>query len=107
MFFCIKVFKILPNEYEKAILGLLTLFSWIRGISYFRIFNKTRYLIRLLQESIEGVLGFLIFFSYLVIASSMFNMVMNNNQESAIFYIAQTYNLALGTLEDQNYDIIQ
>ena len=37
-------------EYVGAILGMLNILSWVRGVSFLRVFKKTRALIRLLTE---------------------------------------------------------
>lgn len=96
------------SEYSNSILGFLTIASWVRGISYFRIFNQLRYFIRLLQDSFKNVLGFLTLLSYLIIAFSVFNLILDKSKSNKIEYVYKTYNLALGSLEaDENFDIIQ
>ncbi|OMJ84301.1 hypothetical protein SteCoe_14584 [Stentor coeruleus] len=96
------------SKYSDSILALLTITSWVRGISYFRIFDRLRYFIRLLQDSIKNVLGFLYLLSYLIIAFSIFNLILDQNRSSKIAYVLKTYELALGSLEpEENIDIIQ
>lgn len=107
------------ESYDDYILELLFIGSCVRGISYFRIFTKTRYLIRLLQESIANILGYLVFFSYFIVAFSIINLVNDirqgsetNSSEfvqaSRVFYIYDTYELALGSFfKNQDYDLAQ
>lgn len=96
------------SEYEKAIMSLLIISSWIRGISYFRIFNRTRYLIRLLQDSFKNILGFMLCFCYFLFSFAMFNLIIDQNGHEQIVYILQTYSLALGTIgSNRKYDFIQ
>jgi WD40 repeat protein len=99
------------SSIDDYILELLLVTSCIRGISYFRIFARTRYLIRLLQESIEGILGYFVFFSYFIIAFSIINYVNDiklGKTPSQIEEIYQTYELALGSFyKNEEYDVAQ
>lgn len=96
------------NDY---ILELLLVTSCIRGISYFRIFSRTRYLIRLLQESIQSILGYLVFFSYFIIGFSIISYVNDLSgveKFTQIQEIYKTYELTLGSFnKNNNYDVAQ
>jgi hypothetical protein len=49
VFPCITIYVMdLSTEMKELLLALLTLLSFIRGISYFRIFSMTRYLVNMI-----------------------------------------------------------
>ena len=58
---------------KMEIFTLLVLFSWLRGITYFRLFERTRYLIKLIMEASVDILSFfvLLFYSTLAFAFIM------------------------------------
>ena len=102
-----RVFLDVQDTDLSSFLGVLTLLSWVRGISYFRIFKMTRYLVRLLKDSTKGIMGFLVFFSYIVLASSLLNQIKNDQTSFTLASVFITYNLVLGGMEDGQYGYIQ
>jgi hypothetical protein len=58
---------------KMEIFTLLVLFSWLRGITFFRLFERTRYLIKLIMEASVDILSFfvLLFYSTLAFAFIM------------------------------------
>lgn len=71
------------NSYSDSVLIILTIVSWTRSIAYFRIFERTRYLIRMMLEIIHDIVPFL---WILITATFAFAMV---------FYISAEYNTSL------------
>ena len=76
--YCLSVWLVDTREEENSPLNndvftLLTLFSWLRGITYFKLFERTRYLIKLIMEASVDILSFflLLFYSTLAFAFIM------------------------------------
>lgn len=71
------------DSYSDSVLITLTIVSWTRSIAYFRIFERTRYLIRMILEIIRDMVPFL---WILITATFAFAMV---------FYISSEYSVSL------------
>ena len=76
--YCLSVWLVDTREEENSpfnndVFTLLTLFSWLRGITYFKLFERTRYLIKLIMEASVDILSFflLLFYSTLAFAFIM------------------------------------
>jgi WD40 repeat protein len=94
------------DSYYTVIL-ILNLFSWARGISYFRIFSRTRYLIHLLTEVITDVLPFIFIGAYSTIAFSFILMLMNLGATNFSDYFTLSYLIMLGSINSASYNTIQ
>jgi hypothetical protein len=92
----------------STVLLILNLFSWARGISYFRIFSRTRYMINLITEVIKDVLPFLIILGYSTIAFGFILKLMNLDvTTSSSNYLSTSYLITLGNMSDGSYSTIQ
>ncbi|OMJ88149.1 hypothetical protein SteCoe_9968 [Stentor coeruleus] len=107
---------------EKVLVGLIFV-TMVRGISYFRLFDKTRYMINLLRETIKDMKSFLILLSYSTYSFALIYFIMVNNvlkysakastetstettvdqQKPFSEYIAISYLLSLGSFDTDNY----
>lgn len=63
------------DAYTLACLSLLTLFSWVRGISYFRLFKGTRYFINLLFAVFQDMGSFLVLLVYCTMSFVFIRMI--------------------------------
>lgn len=91
----------------STVLLILNLFSWARGISYFRIFSRTRYMINLITEVIKDVLPFLIILGYSTVGFGFILKLMNLEVTTSSSYLSTSYLITLGNVNDGNYSIIQ
>lgn len=108
-YFSMEIFHFIDIKYENSLLDVLTILTWVRGISYFRIFDTTRYLIRLLRESINSLYGFTTFMLYTIWGFTMYYKAQaaQDNDSGIESFIFTSYNMVLGTVENTPVDIIQ
>lgn len=55
----------LERKYERLLLTYIVMFTWIKPISYLRIFDKTRYFIYILSCCAKDIVPFLVILFYL------------------------------------------
>lgn len=55
------------GEGDEILLGVVIFVSWVRGLTYFKIHPKTRYLVNLLFQVCSNIIPFLIVFLYSVV----------------------------------------
>lgn len=110
--YCIMYLTEYKDEVNKQVLVLLTFFTMLRGISYFRLFDETRYLINLLSEVFKDMTSFLILLTYSTYSFALIYFIMVNNiltfsnhEEPKPFseYIAVAYLLNLGDFDTDSY----
>ena len=101
------------NWLSSSVFSLSIFLSYVRGISYFRLFKLTRYLINLLFEVAKDTQGFLILLVYSILSFCFLFIVLNRSSENSqnesfSNYLMISYNLVLGTFSDkEGYDFIQ
>ena len=99
------------NDLSDSIFSVAIFLSFIRGISYFRLFKLTRYLINLLFQVGKDIQGFLILLIYSVLAFCFLFIVLNrgDNQSDPEFstQLMGSYNLALGSFDTKDYNIVE
>lgn len=89
---------------SSYLLVLLTLISYIRGISYFRIFSNTRYLINLIQEVSKDIVSFLVLLLYSVLAFGVIFYTIQDDPTLRIAdYLTLSYSIALNDFESKNW----
>jgi WD40 repeat protein len=93
----------------KRLLQVLTIVSWIRGISYFRVTSMTRYFINLLTEVLKDIRAFLILLLYTTLAYAFINIIIQDRVGEAYFndYLVISYNLDFGQLDMMDYGIVE
>jgi WD40 repeat protein len=87
-------------------LALVILITWIRGVTYFRIFDSTRYLINLLFEVFRDIPSFLIIFFYTILAFSFIFYALDSSGDYYPTFVS-TYSTTLGNSNTDNYDKLQ
>ena len=55
----------LKKDYQRLFLTIIVMFTWIKAIFYFRIFDKTRYFIYIVSCCAKDILPFLVILFYL------------------------------------------
>jgi hypothetical protein len=66
------------NDYQSPIFTLAVLFSWLRGITYFKLFQRTRYLIKLIMEASVDIVSFFILLFYTTMAFAFIMQAADN-----------------------------
>jgi len=78
------------------VLLAVVIFSWTRGISYFRMFDGTRYMVRLLSEVIKDMREFFVILFYSTTAFS-FIFYLRSPELSFSLYVTVSYRMDLGS----------
>ena len=90
------------HYYQRETFIVLVLLSWLRGISYFSIIGKTRYLIKLIIEATIDIGSFfvILFYSTVAFALTYQSLHRYNNAEGLEFwdYFLNAFKLNLGEL---------
>lgn len=73
------------NSMEAVVIAL----SWLRGITYFRIFEPTRYLINLLYEVIFDVIPFMMTLTFSTTAFSVILAIMEGKNGDFFPFVTQ------------------
>ena len=82
-------------EDRQTILAFANFVCWVRVIGYFRIFEPTRYLIRMIQEIIYSMAAFLLILFSFIIQTALSFMAFNPG-EHYYTYWQHAYRLAYG-----------
>lgn len=86
------------DTHYNSLLFFLHLFSWAKGVSYFRIFSSTRYMVNLLQEVVKDILAFIIIFFYFTLAFTFMLVSVQDSQNYSDFYrLGDTFLLNFGS----------
>ncbi|OMJ90397.1 hypothetical protein SteCoe_7199 [Stentor coeruleus] len=102
------------SDYQSPIFTLAVLFSWLRGITYFKLFQRTRYLIKLIMEASVDIVSFFILLFYTTMAFAFIMQAADNigkfsqcsEQDKALScYISTAYKQNLGELSGDPADI--
>ncbi|OMJ68993.1 hypothetical protein SteCoe_33401 [Stentor coeruleus] len=94
-FFILYGIMFLYGSNKRYVLLIVFVFSWTRGISYFRMFEGTRYMVRLLSEVIKDMQIFLVLLFYSTLAFA-FILFINNPIYTFAEYTTISYKLDLG-----------
>lgn len=110
--YCIMSWIEYDENLNKQVLVVLTFTTMLRGISYFRLFDKTRYMINLLKEVFSDMTSFIILLTYSTYSFALIYFIMINNinaeqnaAEPKPFseFIAEAYLLNLGDFDTTGY----
>ncbi|OMJ67215.1 hypothetical protein SteCoe_35680 [Stentor coeruleus] len=102
------------SDYQSPIFTLAVLFSWLRGITYFKLFQRTRYLIKLIMEASVDIVSFFILLFYTTMAFAFIMQAADNigkfsqcsEEDNALScYISTAYKQNLGELSGDPADI--
>lgn len=83
---------------DDNLLLSVIIFSWIRGISYFRMFDGTRYMVRLLSEVLKDMKVFFVILLYSTLAFT-FIYLLREGELSFAEYLTVSYRLDLGDFD--------
>lgn len=97
--------EVIPNESDFLVVIIIA--SWIRGITYFRIYNKMRYLINLIFEVVKDLPAFLTIFIYAVIAFSFIFYALGDPNEYYWPVFVNIYSTTLGSPDTTGFRPIQ
>lgn len=87
------------SEDRKVILAFANFACWLRVVGYFRIFEPTRYLIRMILEILKDMTAFVIILTTFIIQSALCLMALQPG-ESYYIYWQIAYRLAYGDFID-------
>ena len=97
------------KHYNWLLIEIVVL-SWIRGITYFRLFSNTRYMVNLISEVFKDMISFLILLFYSVIAFSFIFMSLQEDgydKETFSDLFINSYLLGLGEFSTDGFGTIQ
>ena len=81
-------------DYAKIIMMLL---CWVKGLSYFRMFDITRYFVTMLTDIIKDSIGFTTIFFYSIIAfSNLFQIIISDPDSTYFSMFESTFELIFG-----------
>lgn len=86
---------------SNDVLLTVIIFSWTRGISYFRMFVGTRYMVRLLTEVLKDMKVFMVILVYSTLAFT-YILYIRNMEISFADYLIASYKLDLGDFVTDN-----
>ena len=92
------------NEIMNWVFAVLTLSSWMRAISYFRIFSRTRYLIRMVKEVVKDMMSFLLILIMATVAMSLLYVIAAENEESFSSAFLRSYKLDYASFSVNIFD---
>lgn len=81
---------------NDTFLAFLILIIWIRGVTYFRVYKPTRYLINLLITACKDVLAFLLIIFYSTISFALVFYALRSYDDDFFTYATTLYDLNLG-----------
>lgn len=90
------------HENRRGFWSFIVLISWIRGITYFRVNSKTRYLINLLFQVIKDIGPFMIIFFYTTIGFGLSIGTLIKNGHEFMINIESSYMISMGGWENDN-----
>ena len=78
--------------------SIVTFLIFLRGISYFRLFESTRYMIDLIKESITDMLGFILVLAFSVISFAFIFYTLEDpkNKSTLVDNIINSYSINIG-----------
>lgn len=92
-----------------SLFACVVLLSWIKGVSYFRLFKDTRYLIYLLYKVCKDIRAFIIILIYSTLAFAFVSTVLGKTDHDTSFqnHLLSSYQLNFGNIQDVQYDILE
>ena len=106
IFLCMLAYEFQSGNYSSTLI-VLHMLSWARGISYFRVVTRTRYMINLITEVLKDVFPFLIISAYSTIAFGYILMLMAYSTNDFFSFFTLSYFINLGNFSFPTYDAVQ
>jgi hypothetical protein len=91
------------DYYFNFLLAATLFFTWIRGVSYFRIFTVTRYYINLIYEVIIDILPFLTILFYSTIGFSLTFENLQASDRPYFGYVTESWEINVGGFDTSSY----
>ncbi|CAG9316750.1 unnamed protein product [Blepharisma stoltei] len=107
--YCIYVWKNDDNSKSDEILVYLMCLSWLRGLSYFRLFIWTRYMINLLFEVLKDMISFLLILFYSVLSFCFIFIAIDSSSDHSNFahYIEFSYLVILNSFDSSTFSSLE
>jgi WD40 repeat protein len=107
--FVLSSLKIFETPGEYYLFPTLILLSWFSGVSYFRLFQPTRYLLQLLYKVCKDIRAFLLILLYSIAAFTLVFTALSRNRKDTAFSknLLLSYQLNFGDIQDSQYDILE
>ena len=86
-----------------SLTSVVLLFSWVRGISYFRIIKKTRYYINLLRNVLVDIMPFMFILLYSTLAFSVIFEVLDIENSSFTSSFSVIWEMNIGGFNTEKY----
>mmetsp|Transcript_36564 Transcript_36564/g.6539 ORF Transcript_36564/g.6539 Transcript_36564/m.6539 type:complete len:119 (+) Transcript_36564:2865-3221(+) len=91
----------LNSGLNRSLLSIITMISWMRVVSYVRIYNQTRYMIRIIIEIFKDMISFLLILAVTSTAFALiFYIAKNDKNDSFTVELIQMYRLDYGDFVD-------
>ncbi|OMJ67751.1 hypothetical protein SteCoe_35002 [Stentor coeruleus] len=91
------------GKYNDFLVAVVVFFTWIRGVSYFRLIKVTRYYINLLYEVIWDILPFLSILFYSTVAFCLIFARLDNLHETTFSFLTQSWEINVGGFDTAGY----
>jgi hypothetical protein len=95
---------------DDTFLAFVSLILWIRGVTYFRVFKSTRYLINLLIKACRDVGAFILILFYSTLSFALVFYALgtydSTNLGDFFFYATTFYDLNIGNANTSGFDYL-
>jgi hypothetical protein len=92
------------NDFIKRIGTFILFISYLRGMLYFKMFKKTRYMIKMMEEIFLDTIHFGIIFIYLLMAFTTFFHFTRESPKSFMATFSDVYSMAYGQYDPDDYN---
>jgi hypothetical protein len=93
---------LMSHEFQLYLLATVILFSWFRALSYLRMFQTTRVLIKLIVEVAKDMISFIVVLIIAVIGFSITFLVLNEDQDM-VSSLKYNYRVMYGDFDTDSY----
>lgn len=91
------------GQYNNFLVAVVIFFTWIRGVSYFRLISVTRYYINLLYEVIWDILPFLSILFYSTVAFSLMFARLDDLSKTFFTFLTMSWEINVGGFNTEGY----
>jgi WD40 repeat protein len=108
LFFLTFWYEVITLPYLEV---LVILIAWVKGLTYFRIFNSTRYLVYLMFEVVKDMISFITMTFYAIVGLSLMLYTMKNFEDKSAEgqeygkFLAYTYMNGIGDYGTFDFDV--
>ena len=89
------------------LLSIVIFLSWIRGITFFRLFSGTRYYLNLLISVFKDIIPFFTIYFYSSVGFALVFQSLDDNHSDYFSYLTGTYESELGSSATSGYSMLQ